>query len=513
MFTESDLKQIEEHQLNVERINVQIDYFKKGFPPSNLSGNITFGDGLQQLSASEADEMIKYYESHLSGLEIVKFVPASGAASRMFKTLFGFLNDYKGTDEDYAKMTSDQSSGSVFTFFKKIEQFAFFDELKKTYHAITGNSLEEDQLKRNYTKIIDVLLNEPGMNYGSLPKGLLQFHQYGSSSRTPVEEHMVEGAQYAQDADGNVKIHFTVSPDHMEKFQEHVAKITEQYESQFGVKISVSYSIQKPSTDTIAVDMQNEPFRNEDGTLLFRPAGHGALLENLNDINADVVFLKNIDNVVPDNLKAETIRYKKVIAGILLSYKSKISNALERLSKGAGLDEAKALLEELGYKASDTYTQLSDTDKLQFLKEKLNRPLRICGMVKSEGDTGGGPFWVKGNDGSVSLQVVETAQIDLNNPDQKTIFDQSTHFNPVDVVCSLKDNGGQAFDLLQFRDMEAGFITEKSKDGKELKAQELPGLWNGSMADWNTVFVEVPMITFNPVKSVNDLLKEQHQGG
>lgn len=514
MFSASDLKQISDHQLTQEGINAQIEKFKSGFPPSDLSENIQKGNGLKQLTADEAESMIAFYENNLQGLDIVKFVPASGAASRMFKSLFAFLTDYKGTDAEYEKMVADQGSGSVFTFFKKLDQFAFYEDLKVAYKKATGTSLEEAQLKREYTQILDVLLNEPGMNYGGLPKGLLKFHQYPEGPRTPVEEHMVEGAQYAQDKNGNVKIHFTVSPDHMEKFTAHVSEIKTRYESLFGVKIEVSYSIQKPSTDTIAVDMANEPFRESDGSLLFRPAGHGALLENLNDIDADVIFLKNIDNVVPDKIKTETIRYKKVIAGILLDYQQRIKLALETLDKGEGIEEALSLLQNhLGYRPGQSFGNLTDAQKCDFLAQKLDRPLRICGMVKSEGDTGGGPFWVSGEDGSVSLQVVETAQIDLTNEKQKEIFNQSTHFNPVDVVCGVKDKTGRKYNLLDHRDMNTGFITEKSKDGKDLKAQELPGLWNGSMADWNTVFVEVPAITFNPVKSVNDLLKPEHQGG
>lgn len=515
MFDQADLKQISDHQLTPEAIHDQIGKFRTGFPPANLSDNISLGNGLKSLTDQEVERMIAYYEDHLGDIEIVKFVPASGAASRMFKTLFSFMSSYKGTEEDYAKMTSDQSTGSVFTFFKNLERFAFYGDLKEAYQQAAGSSLEEGQLKREYIKLLDVLLNEPGMNYGGLPKGLLKFHSYqGGMSRTPVEEHMVEGAQYAQDKAGNVKIHFTVSPDHMEKFQAHVLSVKAHYEAEFGVKVEVTYSIQKPSTDTIAVDMNNEPFREDDGSLLFRPAGHGALLENLNDIDADVVFLKNIDNVVPDKLKGETVRYKKVIAGILLEYQQKITQALQQLEAGSGQTEAKALLEEhLGYKPGTEYAKMSPKDQETFLMQKLNRPLRICGMVKSDGDTGGGPFWVSGKDGSVSLQVVETAQIDLTNPIQKEIFSKSTHFNPVDLVCSLKDWKGKKYNLLDHRDMDAGFITEKSKDGKDLKAQELPGLWNGSMADWNTVFVEVPPVTFNPVKSVNDLLKKEHQGG
>lgn len=511
MFNDSDLKQIADHQLSLDLIEAQIEKFKNGFPPTKLVDPAVEGKGMIKLSPADADAKAKFYEDNLKSLDVVKFVPASGAATRMFKTLFAFLLEYKGTDADYEKMKSDQSAGSVFTFFKELHKFAFYEDLKVAFEKATGKTLEEAHLKREYTRILEVLLTEEGLNYGSLPKGLLKFHQYGVNSRTPVEEHVVEGAQYAKDADGNVKIHFTVSPDHQSRFEEHVSSIKATYEQEYGVKVSVSYSIQKPSTDTIAVDLKNEPFRNSDGSILFRPAGHGALLENLNDINADVVFLKNIDNVVPDNLKAETIRYKKVIAGILLDYQQQINAMTDELS-AAKIDAAKALLLELGYRVSKSFDDLSESEKLDFLRSKLHRPLRVCGMVKSDGDPGGGPFWVKDADGAVSLQIVETAQIDLSANDQKEVFGKATHFNPVDVVCMLKDKDGNKYDLMKHRDPATGFITQKSKDGQDLKAQELPGLWNGSMADWNTVFVEVPAVTFNPVKSVNDLLKPEHQG-
>ncbi|RED98985.1 DUF4301 family protein [Marinoscillum furvescens] len=511
MFNDSDLKQIADHQLSEDLIDAQIEKFKNGFPPTKLVNPAVEGSGLIKLSPAEADAKAKFYEDNLNNLEVVKFVPASGAATRMFKTLFAFLLEYKGTDADYEKMKSDQSAGSVFTFFKELHKFAFYEDLKVAFEKATGKTLEEAHLKREYTQILEVLLTEKGLNYGSLPKGLLKFHQYGVTSRTPVEEHVVEGAQYAKDADGNVKIHFTVSPDHQQKFEAHVSEIKAAYEKEYGVIVSVSYSIQKPSTDTIAVDLQNEPFRNGDGSLLFRPAGHGALLENLNDIDADVVFLKNIDNVVPDNLKSETIRYKKVIAGILLDYQQRINAMLSDLSAST-VDQAKGLLAEMGYQVSAAFAELSTDEQVAFVKSKLDRPLRVCGMVKSDGDPGGGPFWVKDTDGAVSLQVVETAQIDLTVADQNEVFGKATHFNPVDVVCMLKDKDGNKYDLMKHRDPATGFITQKSKDGKDLKAQELPGLWNGSMADWNTVFVEVPAVTFNPVKSVNDLLKPEHQG-
>ncbi len=512
MFTEKDNQQIVEHGVDFAIINEQIAHFKSGFPPSVLIDAATEGNGLHILDTKKANDLIHFYEDEKGSLKILKFVPASGAATRMFKTFFSFLNEYSGSDEDYAKLQEDQGPGSVFTFLKKLEDFAFYDDLKEKFKEVKGITLEEAQVKRDYAAIIEVLLSEEGLGYGSLPKGLLKFHQYGDYSRTPAEEHLYEGANYAVDQNGNVKLHFTVSPEHLNKFKSHIETVSKKYEDEFQVKFDVSYSIQKKSTDTIAVDMENEPFRNDDGTLLFRPAGHGALLDNLNDLDSDVVFIKNIDNVVPDRLKEETIKYKKVIAGLLLKYRNEIKEAVNKLKKGQGLEEAIKLLgEHLGYRPAKNFEHLNEQEKISHVISRLNRPLRVCGVVESEGDPGGGPFWVEGEDGSISLQIVETAQMNLDDPKQKEVFERVTHFNPVDVVAYLKDVDGKKFDLMKHRDMNAGFVSKKSKDGKDLKAQELPGLWNGSMADWNTIFVAVPAITFNPVKSVNDLLKSQHQ--
>ncbi|MEQ8239531.1 MAG: DUF4301 family protein [Cyclobacteriaceae bacterium] len=508
MFSASDLAQIKQHQLTTDLIDYQLDKFKNGFPPTSLFAPSLENSGLQKLNEAEIESILADYDHLTKGHDLLKFVPASGAATRMFKSLFSFMSDYSGTDEDYEKMIADQSSGSIFTFFKNLEKFAFYEDLKSAYSG--PDSLEEAHVKREYIKILETLLSEKGLDYGSLPKGLLRFHKYENENRTPVEEHIVEGAQYAKQADGTVQLHFTVSPDHMEKFKSHIEEVRGKYESKYDVKLSVSYSIQKSSTDTIAVDMDNEPFRNEDGSILFRPAGHGALLENLNDISADVVFIKNIDNVVPDHMKAETIKYKKVIGGLLLKYKEQIHEMYHSLEKDGDLEAAVQLLEKVGLKPSDSYASMSDEEKRTYLKSKLNRPIRVCGMVKSEGDPGGGPFWVKSEDGSITLQIVETAQIDLTDENQKKVFNEATHFNPADIVCYLKDVEGNEFDLMNYRDPDTGFVTKKSKDGQDLKAQELPGLWNGSMADWNTVFVEIPVITFNPVKSVNDLLKPEH---
>ncbi|MFY0600941.1 MAG: DUF4301 family protein [Cyclobacteriaceae bacterium] len=509
MFNDKDKEQIAHQGLSIDQVQYQIDKFITGFPSSHLVKPALVGDGIIKQNESEIAHFVKNYEENLGSLEIVKFVPASGAASRMFKKLFAFVDSYKGTDEEYEKLTADQGKGSMYAFFKGLENFAFYEKLKE---AFQDGTLEEAHLKRGYVKILKTLLETEGLSYGSLPKGLLQFHKHGETSRTPVEEHMVEGAQYAQNSEGKVHIHFTVSPEHQSKFEEHIADIKPKYEELFRVKIEVSYSQQKPSTDTIAVDMSNEPFRNADGSLLFRPAGHGAILANLSEIDADIIFLKNIDNVVPDKLKDTTITYKKVLAGTLLDYQEKIKEVAKGLEAGGVIEAAQKLVEELGLIPAPSFAELSEEEKRNFLIEKLKRPLRICGMVKNDGDTGGGPFWVKATDGSVSLQVVETAQIDLTNADQKVVFHQATHFNPVDIVCSLKDYDGNKLDLMKYRDMDTSFISEKSKDGKDLRAMELPGLWNGSMSDWNTVFVEVPLITFNPVKSVTDLLEPEHQG-
>lgn len=505
MFSASDKQQIKNHGLELETVERQIAYFKKGFPPSKLKAPAVQGSGILIMDETAVSRATKSYDELSADKSVVKFVPASGAASRMFKKLFAFLESYQGTEDDYQALIADQKTGSVFEFLKKLEGFAFYDDLSRQFDQ--DKSLQQAHVQREYGAIIGALLSKEGMNYGALPKGLLKFHRENGAVRTPVEEHVVEGCQYAKGDDGMVALHFTVSPEHQSAFEAHVESLRNAYESKFDCKLEVSYSIQQPGTDTIAVDLENEPFRNSDGTLLFRPAGHGALLANLNEMDADVLFLKNIDNVVPDRLKEETIRYKKVIGGLLLEVQSQVFTFIKQLKAGnADLKTIQQFAQEkLGYMSE----QELSVDELVGI---LDRPIRVCGMVKSEGDPGGGPFWIDGGDGTASLQVVETAQVDLSGEGQKEAFNAATHFNPVDVVCGLKNYQGEKYDLMKFRDPETGFATEKSKDGKALKAQELPGLWNGSMAFWNTLFVEVPLITFNPVKAVNDLLKPEHQG-
>lgn len=498
MFIENDIQQIKERGSDLSVVEEQVRYFEKGFPFLQLSKAATVGDGIIRLSDEEIAQVISEFDKSAADGEIalLKFVPASGAATRMFKSLFGFLQE-------------DKKDKSVDEFFAKLKDFAFYEDLK-TSLAADGYEIESADEKT----IASYFLTAKGLGYGELPKGLLKFHNYTERSRTPLEEHLVEGAKYAN-AGSNVQIHFTVSPEHRDKFEKLVVEVLPSYQTQYGVRYIVSFSEQKSSTDTIAVNLDNTPFREKDDSLLFRPAGHGALLENLGQLDADIIFIKNIDNVVPDRIKGETITYKKALAGIVLRYQKRIFAYLDKL---AGNVDAALLAEldsffrnELCVIPPAGFESWSDEKKKEYFVGKLDRPLRACGMVKNQGEPGGGPFWAENADGSSSLQIVESAQVDVDNADQNSIFKNSTHFNPVDLVCAVKNKKGELYDLKKFRDPLTGFITGKSKDGKELKAQELPGLWNGSMADWNTLFVEVPLITFNPVKTVNDLLREQHQ--
>lgn len=510
LLTEQDLAQIQDRGSDLNVVNQQIQNFVSGFPFMDIVKAATINDGLIKLGENDIQSMVEKYDQKLAELKVVKFVPASGAASRMFKALFACLASYDGSDEAWQKI--QEEDGLVKKFFDQLEKFAFYDEL----NGQLGGKAQELLADKALGTILAALLEGDQMGYGQLPKGLLKFHSYEGGERTPAEEHLVEGATYAAKEGGNAFLHFTVSPEHKPKFEALMDKVKEEYESRYKVSFDIEYSIQKPSTDTIAVDMDNKPFRLDNGKLLFRPGGHGALIENLNEIDADIVFIKNIDNVVPDRIKADTITYKKALAGVLLEMQEQIFAFQEKLEGDVDTDtviEASAFLESAlcvvppeGY-----YESWSHEEMLAYVRTKLNRPVRVCGMVKNEGEPGGGPFWAKNSDGTVSLQIVESAQIDKDNEAQMAIMKNATHFNPVDLVCAPRDRSGQKVDLLNFRDEKTGFIACKSKDGRELKAQELPGLWNGAMSDWNTLFVEVPIITFNPVKTVNDLLRPNHQ--
>lgn len=489
MLSERDLADLEIKGIRVEDIYQQVEFFRNGFPWMALEKSATIGDGIIKLSETEVDQWASKFDLLKSNLYILKMVPASGAATRMFKSLFEHISEKKANKESAL-------------FLKHLNEFAF------------AKSLLAKCKSKDSNEIIRVLLEEDGLDYGSLPKGLLAFHQYLEGSRTPLEEHLVEAAHYASDGK-MARLHFTVSSEHRARFENLVDKVLPSLESKLAIKFEVQFSEQKLATDTVAVQLDNELFREEDGSILFRPAGHGALLENLNELSVDLIFIKNIDNVVPDANRESTILYKKALGGLLMNITSKIADYMHLLNESASEEDLDVIrifaLSYLGIQASIVFDQMDLEEKTDWLKNILNRPTRICGVVRNTGEPGGGPFWCSDSDGNHALQLVESAQVDMNDENQKKIFIHSTHFNPVDLVCATKDYEGNQFNLMSYRDISTGFITEKTKDGRKLKAQELPGLWNGAMAHWNTIFVEVPLNTFNPVKTVTDLLRPAHQ--
>ena len=501
----TDKKQIASRGINEQQVENQLKQFEQGFPFLKLEAAASIGKGIIAPNDDERNQYIEKWNSYkANGHKVVKFVPASGAASRMFKDMFAFLNaPYNVPTTPFEK-----------EFFENIKKFAFREALCDKCHTNNDKSIMQLIKDGNYKAVVANMLNTEGLNYGQLPKGLLLFHNYDDGARTSMEEHLVEAALYAS-SNGEAHVHFTVSHDHLELFKAKVAEKKSVYEKRYGVKYDISFSEQKPSTDTIAANPDNTPFREDDGSLLFRPGGHGALIENLNEIDADIVFIKNIDNVVPDRLKDDTVTYKQLIAGILVSLQEKAFEYLRVLDSGEynhnKLEEIIRFVQRDLCCRKPDIKDMEDADLVIYLRQKLNRPMRVCGVVKNVGEPGGGPFLVYNNDGTISLQILESSQIDKNNEEYMKMFTQGTHFNPVDLVCALKDYQGNAFNLPDFVDPSTGFISNKSKGGKELKALELPGLWNGAMSNWNTVFVEVPLSTFNPVKTVNDLLREQHQ--
>lgn len=518
-LTNKDKQQLETLNISIDQVERQINQFKTGFPYSDLVAPATIGNGIIKFSDTEVQELIKQFEEDKEYYDILKFIPASGAASRMFKTIYSFVEEYKGKEipEDFLEKENVKFD-SIENFFLSIKDFAFYDDLKNRL-AECGKDIETLMSENRLVEIAEFLLENEGLGYGKLPKALLKFHRYKETSRFALEEHLVEATQYSTiyTEDGEIaQLHFTVSQEHLDIFKKTVEELIPVYEREYGIRYDISYSVQKPSTDTIAVDMNNEPFRNNDGSLLFRPGGHGALIQNLNDLKKEVIFIKNIDNVVPDRLKSTTYDYKKVLGGYLFRLQQQQFEYLNLLDEGClandEIDEiAKFAKEKLMIDIPNFYKTYNEIEKIDFLYSKMNRPMRICGMVKNEGEPGGGPYWIRNSSDEVSLQIVESSQIDHKNEKQEAIFQSATHFNPVDLVCATYDFRGEPFDLNDYIDYNTGFISQKSKDGKELKALELPGLWNGAMADWINIFVEVPIITFNPVKTVNDLLRDKHQ--
>lgn len=505
MFTKNDEIILKNRGISVKQIEDQLKSFETGFPYLEIRSAAEPGKGIVQVAEVEVASLLSEWEQYLqSDASIMKFVPASGAASRMFKDLFEFV---EGTD-------NEPNNKFMTKFFSEITKFAFYDDLNAICVKNDGKTIDEIIVSKQYKTIVQNLLLEVGLNYGSLPKGLLKFHSYADGNRTPMQEHLVEGAMYASNASNKVNIHFTVSKEHRALFEKHLNESITNFEQKYGVQYQVGFSEQKPSTDTIAADANNQPFRDK-GELVFRPGGHGALVENLNDLNGDVIFIKNIDNVVPDSLKDATVTYKKVIAGLLVHIQKQCFAYLNELENESISDAKLAIVAQFCEVRLNNYHQnvksLSHDELKKYLIGKLNRPIRVCGMVKNVGEPGGGPFLTVNADGTVSPQILESSQINFENEADKEMMLKSTHFNPVDLVCAIKNYKGEKFNLLNYVDKNTGFISLKSKSGKEMKALELPGLWNGAMSDWNTIFVEVPIETFNPVKTVNDLLRVEHQ--
>ncbi|QZT37416.1 DUF4301 family protein [Halosquirtibacter xylanolyticus] len=493
-----------------KQIQHQLQQFIDGFPSIVLKKSATIGDGIRKYDNTEVKNNILYYQNEIGrGLKVEKFVPASGAATRMFKHLFE-LKEQLETGKSL-----DLNDSKTSAFFSNLTKFAFFKELCDIHPAAAN--IDIDNLSDTLAlEIIDSLLTSKGLNYGNLPKGVLKFHLYEDEVRTPLEEHLFEAAHYGMDKNRHCAIHFTVSPEHQSIFKELTQSTVPVFEKKYDVKYDITFSTQKKSTDTIAVNPDNTPFINDDGTHLFRPGGHGALIENLDDLDAEMIFIKNIDNVTVEDRSEDTTTYKKLLAGVLLKERDTIFSWLRKFDDNKISTNNISILEnyvlnKLCVILPEDYPQLEFNKKKDLIYTILNRPIRVCGMVKNEGEPGGGPFWAKNNHNIFSLQIVESSQMDHNDYQQQTLINGATHFNPVDLVCYTRDYHGNNFNLKNFIDPETGFISHKSKNGRQLKALELPGLWNGAMANWSTIFVEVPLSTFSPVKEVNDLLRKEHQ--
>ncbi len=515
MLTKGDKKQIEAQGMSVETVEKQLQRFGKGFPQLNIVAPATLENGILRQADEEKKNYRTLYQKRQKTSKIFKFVPASGAASRMFKKIYEIIDAFDGSEEKYLELLTDRSPNSIYYVCENIQDFAFFKRLEQICSE-KGDCINSKISKKDYVGALELIVSDKGLNYGNFPKGLIQFHTYKNETRTSLEEHLAEGAMYAK-SKKEVNIHFTVSPEFYDDFKAHINDVIEKYEEQFSVKYNIELSIQKKRTDTIAVDMDNNPAKNEDGQIVFRPGGHGALLENLKDIDADLIFIKNIDNVVTDRLKPTTVEYKELLGGLLFDLKEKAHHyigklkAKEDITTGYLTKIGNFCQEKLNIDLPEKFKDQPDEDRIRILFEHLNRPIRICGMVKNEDEPGGGPFWVMDEKGEKSIQIVESSQFDKTDKAQMKVFQSATHFNPVDIACSIKDYENNQFDLSKFKDEETGFISEKTLKGRPIKALEHPGLWNGAMANWITVFVEVPMDTFNPVKTINDLLRKEHR--
>ena len=512
-FSSHDFVQIYNHGITLENIENQISIFKKGVSKTILDRAATINDGIIKLSDSDWQHYIVLFETEKSNHKLCKFVPASGAASRMFKFLLEFINNYDKQNETINAYINRKKAVDLSIFLVGLDKFPFYKKVITLLEKTNSDFNKTSKEVKDYL-FIKMLLSSEYFDFSNKPKGILPFHNYETHIATPIEEHLNECVCYAS-SNGKANLHFTISEHNQTDFDEIINKNKSFIETQFQTKINIDFSNQNKNTDTIAVDLENNPMRNETGNLIFRPAGHGALIQNLNEIDADIIFIKNIDNIIQNHI--ETIGfYKKGLAGILIDLQQKIFKYLFRMEHyrliDSDLDEILNFAKtSLNIQIGEDFDKFTLQNKTEFLKTALNKPIRVCGMVKNEGEPGGGPFWVFDKYGNSSLQIVESAQIDLNSKSQIEILKSATHFNPVDLVCSTKNYKGEKFDLNDFIDKKSGFIVEKNKNGKQLKGYELPGLWNGAMAKWITIFVQVPLITFNPVKTVNDLLKPAHQ--
>lgn len=505
MLTEKDIEQIQEHNLSLNQVVKQLETFARGISFVDVVTTATVGNGIQIISEEQQKELVVLYERRKNRMDIVKFVPASGAATRMFKFLHEFLENYNPTEQNYRDYLKAGAPEEVETFFNGVKEFAFINSIRAKIREMFPDYKQSNKGER-HTMMVRALLEVDGLNFGNLPKGLIPFHKYNKYATTAFEEQLYEAAFYAAVGD-EVYLHFTFSEDHLELFKEEYEAIKSRLSRNTKKNFNITYSFQKKETDTLAVTRENKPFRNEEGKLVFRPSGHGALLNNLNEVDADLIFVKNIDNVAAQEYVEKIAHYKMVLAGKLIQVQKKIFSYLKELEEEVSLERIREI-------HSFVWNELHIKDipsARSELVEVLNKPIRVCGVVKNTGAPGGGPFWVRDENGYVSLQIVETSQIDKDDVHQMRILQEATHFNPVDLVCGVRNYKGEKFDLGNYIDPHTGFISQKFEGGTPIKALELPGLWNGSMAKWNTLFVEVPLITFNPVKTVNDLLNKEHR--
>ena len=511
MLTQQDRDCIAARGISVATIEHQLALVQRGMPFARLARSCTIHDGITQIPNSKLARLAHTFNDAMAAGRVVKFVPASGAASRMFHALLVCGTDVSGQPRSFP-VSPDHAS--VHAFLSHLSDFAFYEDLSRVLTK-QGSRLNDLHAQGTIQPIMEALLHPTGLNYANCPKGILPFHRYADHTRTPIEEHLIEAAAYAKDTNKQARVHFTVAPEHHMAVHEHIESARQRFTHEACDWI-VTSSLQHASSETLAVEMDNQPFRDRDGHLLFHPAGHGALLANLHDLQGDLVFIKNIDNVVQDHLKDDMYLYKRALGGYLITIQDTLFGYLRQLEAGTAtaqqLDEMMQWVHAaLSVTKPPQWKNWDLPQRASYLRQAGNRPVRVCGMVKKTGDPGGGPFWVQHDDDTTSLQIVEFSQVDTRSSVQQHIFGSSTHFNPVDIVCGMRDYQGCPFDLSQFVDPHTGFLSQKSYEGHALKIFELPGLWNGAMAKWHTIFVEVPRSTFHPVKTVLDLLLPAHQ--